>query len=428
MSFVGIRAAVGGDTVMTPQEIRAAVALAAGAVVGTTTHVERMHSAIAARPLRLAGTAGAPVRLIHDAVARGVYASVRAGERVAGAAVGEVLAVRAGGRDGAPVGATAGGNFALAALNAAVGDRLAERRSALGIRMALRVGGRDVRADREELSVAFPGATARLAVFVHGLGGTEDTWLFAARRHYDDPAMCYGSKLADEFGYTALYVRYNSGLHVSENGRLFSDLLSAVVANWPTAVAEIALIGHSMGGLIARSACHRGQQAGASWVPAARHVVCLGSPHLGAPLEKGVAELSRALAGLAETRPFASLLNERSAGIKDLRHGYVTEDDWRDCDPDTCRLDHRSPIELLPNASHYAVAATVTRDPSHPLGRAVGDVLVLPASAHGVSTDGRHIPFPVQNRRQFGGLHHLHLLNHPDIYQAIRHWLAPQPN
>jgi pimeloyl-ACP methyl ester carboxylesterase len=153
----------------------------------------------------------------------------------------------------------------------------------------------------------------RLAVFAHGLGGTEGTWLFAARRRYDDPAMCYRSKLADEFGYTALYVRYNTGLHVSENGRLFSDLLSAVVANWPTAVEEIALIGHSMGGLIARSACHGGQQAGASWVPAVRHVVCLGSPHVGAPSEKGVAVLSRALAGVAETRPFASLLNERSA-------------------------------------------------------------------------------------------------------------------
>ena len=101
-------------------------------------------------------------------------------------------------------------------------------------------------------------------------------------------------------------------------------------------------------------------------------------------------------------------LSERSAGIKDLRHGYVTEDDWRDCDPDSCRLDHRSPIELLPNASHYAVAATVTRDPSRPVGRVVGDVLVLPASAHGVSTDGRHIPFPIENRRHFGGLHHRH--------------------
>jgi hypothetical protein len=126
---------------MTPQEIHAAVALAARAVVGRTTHVERMHSAIAARPLRLTGTAGVPVRQVHDAVARGVYASVRIGESLAGAAVGEVLAARAGGRDGVPVGTTPRGNFALAVVNAAVGDRLAERRSPLGIRMALRVSG-----------------------------------------------------------------------------------------------------------------------------------------------------------------------------------------------------------------------------------------------------------------------------------------------
>jgi hypothetical protein len=126
-------------------------------------------------------------------------------KRLAGAAVGEVLAARAGGWDGVPVGTTRRGNFALAVVNAAVGDRLAERRSPLGIRMALRVSGRDVPAEPEDLSVAFPRAAARLAVFVHGLGGTEGTWLFAARRHYDDPAMCYGSKLADEFGYTALY-------------------------------------------------------------------------------------------------------------------------------------------------------------------------------------------------------------------------------
>jgi pimeloyl-ACP methyl ester carboxylesterase len=254
------------------------------------------------------------------------------------------------------------------------------------------------------MSVAFPGGTPRLAVFLHGLGGTEDTWLFAARRHYDDPAMCFGSKLSDEFGYTALYVRYHTGLHVSENG----GLLGAVVANRPMAVEEIALIGHSMGGLIARRGCHGGQQAGASWVPAVRHVVCLGSPHLGARVEKNVAVLSRALAGVAETRPFAFLLSERSAGIKDLRRGYLTEDGWRDCDPDSCGVDYRRPIELLPNVSHYVVAATVTRDPSHPIGRVVGDVLVQPASAHGVSTDGRHIPFPIENRRHFGGLHHRH--------------------
>jgi alpha-beta hydrolase superfamily lysophospholipase len=109
--------------------------------------------------------------------------------------------------------------------------------------------------------------------------------------------------------------------------------------NWLTAVEEIALIGHSMGGLIAGRGCHRVRQAGASWVPAVRHTVC--SPHLGAPVEKGVAVLSRALAGVAEIRPFAFLRNERGAGIN-TSVSYLTQDDWRDCDPDSCGVDHRS--------------------------------------------------------------------------------------
>jgi hypothetical protein len=122
---------------------------------------------------------------------------------------------------------------------------------------------------------------------------------------------------------------------------------------------------------------------------------------------KGVAVLSRALAGVAETRAFRVPLSERSAGIKGRRHGYLTDVDWRDCDPDSCGVNHRRPIELFPNVSDYVVAATVTRDPSHPIARVVGDVLVQPASAHGVSIDGRHIPFPCENRRHFGGLHHI---------------------
>jgi hypothetical protein len=140
---------------------------------------------------------------------------------------------------------------------------------------------------------------------------------------------------------------------------------------------------------------------------------------------KGVAVLSRALAGVAETRAFRVPLSERSAGIKGRRHGYLTDVDWRDCDPDSCGVDYRRPIELFPNVSDYVVAATVTRDPSHPIGRVVGDVLVQPASAHGVSIDGRHIPFPCENRRHFSGLHHPYRLNHPDVYEAMRHWLGP---
>ncbi len=408
---------------MTPQEARAAVRLAGRMFVGVTSHVERVHQAVAARPFRLTSPAAAPVRLVHDAVAGGVYATVRASGLAAGVVAGELLAATRP-QDSVPVGSTPAGNLALAALNAAVGHRLAEEGDPLAIRMAVRAGGRDLAPGRAALAVAFPGATGRLAVFLHGLGETEDAWRLHARRHYQDPRVCYGTRLADDFGYTPVYLRYNTGLHVSDNGRLLAGLLQEVVADWPTAVEELLLVGHSMGGLVARSGCHQGQQAGAAWVPCVRHVVCLGAPHLGAPLEQGVALLGVALGAVAETRPFAMLVNGRSAGIKDLRYGYLLEDDWGGChDPDSCLADHRTDVPLLATANHYVVAATVTGDPRHPLGRVVGDLLIRPASAHGRHRYRRHIPFSPEARRQLGPLHHFHLLNHPAVYEAIRVWL-----
>jgi hypothetical protein len=119
----------------------------------------------------------------------------------------------------------------------------------------------------------------------------------------------------------------------------------------------------------------------------------------------------------------ATLINQRSPGIKDLRYGYLRHDDWRDCDPDTCLRDHRHDVALLPTANHYVLAATLSHDPASLAGRLVGDLLVQPASATGRHSRGRHIPFPVDNHRYFGGIHHFHLLNHPDVYQAIRTWL-----
>ena len=133
----------------------------------------------------------------------------------------------------------------------------------------------------------------------------------------------YGARLASELGCTPVYVRYNSGRHISENGRSLAELLAALVDEWPVDVAEIALVGHSMGGLVSRSACHQAAQEQMEWTRSVRHVVSLGSPHMGAPLEQGVHYLSAALHALPETRPFGAFLRRRSAGIRDLRAGLA---------------------------------------------------------------------------------------------------------
>ena len=179
------------------------------------------------------------------------------------------------------------------------------------------------------------------------------------------------------------------------------------------------LVGHSMGGLVARSACHHG----GDWTRLVTHTVSLGTPHSGAPLEQAVHALSAALHAAPETRPFARFLRRRSAGIRDLRRGSLVDEDWRDQDPDALRAQGAcTEVPLLDGATHCFVAATITRSPKHPVGRLLGDILVLTPSASGRSR-ARRIGFDEETGSTLGGTHHFALLNHPEVYAQLREWL-----
>jgi pimeloyl-ACP methyl ester carboxylesterase len=305
----------------------------------------------------------------------------------------------------------------VGALNGAFGDTLERLRNPLAVGMTVRRGARDVELTSQELRRAFPDATHRLAVFVHGLCQNDEAWRMGTARH-----VPYGVRMQLELGYTPLYVRYNTGRHVSENGRELAQLLDRVIAAWPTKVDEIALIGHSMGGLVARSACHYGPDC--EWCANVRHVFTLGSPHLGAPLEQLAHATSAGFALLPETRGFAKALNIRSAGIKDLRYGYLVDECWlgQDCDAFLRNTSHEIPF--LPTANHYFICATLSPDPDSLIARIVGDMLVLRASAWDHGRRGERMRFPIDHYHHLGGATHFDLLNHPAIYQQMRRWLS----
>jgi len=402
---------------MTPAELRAVGRLGGHAFAGLVSRVEQVHQVIAGRAFAPVGSAGAPVRLIHDVATRGAYLAVRGAGVAAGAVAGEAGFVLGAGRQ--PAGREPAGNLALAALNAVAGDRLGPDLAPLAIRMAVRADGCDVGLTAQQMAAAFPHATPKLAVFVHGLAETENSWHRRAGQ-----SVPYGHHLQAEFGYTPVYVRYNTGRHISDSGHDLADLLDGLAAAWPEQVDEILLAGHSMGGLVIRSACHYGREASAAWTRRIRHVFYLGSPHLGAPLARAAGLAGWVLAQVPETKPFAALA-AGPASVKDLRHGYVLDDDWAGCDQDCCLRDHRGDAPLLAGANHYAVSATVTADPASPLGAVVGDLLVQPASAHGRRGPRQHIRFPIELGRGLGGMHHFDLLNNADVWEAMHSLLYP---
>jgi len=308
-------------------------------------------------------------------------------------------------------------------VNGFVGDHLARRGNGLDLGMRLRHEGRAVAPDA--LSRSLPETTPKVCVFVHGLSATEWSWVLYADRVWGDPSTCYASKLCEDLGYTPLFVRYNSGRHVSENGRALSELIAAVCAHYPVPIEQLALVGHSMGGLVARSAAHEGQRSKARWIDRLQHVFCIGSPHLGAPLEKGVHLLSAALRWIpaAGASVPAAVIDGRSDGIKDLRHGYTTDDEWRSADPDAPLHDNRHDVPLVDGVTYSAVGGTITRDPDHPVGRLLGDLLVRKPSASGDAPDpARRVRF--HSREVFPGMNHLQLANHPAVYELLRSTLA----
>jgi pimeloyl-ACP methyl ester carboxylesterase len=391
---------------MSGRETRELGRLAFDELRGAVGGIGQIHHGIAGRVFRLVGPGGTPIELAHDAIAHRVYGAVDSAFGAAGRAAG--MALR--GHD-APVSTTPRGAALIAALNGLVGDRLEREGSELAETMTLRVRGEAVPPERAALAAAYPAASSRLVVFLHGLMESEFAW----------GRPSYGDRLARELPCTALYVRYNSGRHISENGRALAELLDAVVAAWPVRVEEIALVGHSMGGLIARSACYYAVDT--HWVRRVRHVVSLGSPHMGAPLEQAVHYASAALSALPETRPFGSFLRRRSAGIRDLRQGSLVDEDWKDRHPDALMRVACQEVPLLDGATHCFVAATVTRSPKHPIARLIGDWLVLEPSASGRSR-ARRIPFKAEHGMHVGGATHLALLNHPAVYERLREWLS----
>jgi pimeloyl-ACP methyl ester carboxylesterase len=404
-----------------PDEARELVRLGVGEIAGAVDGLHSIHGSVAERAFRGAGAFGAPAHWMHDRIAGVVYGGLRGSALTLGRAADIALARRPRVVSNTPRGAALVG-----AITGLIGDTLEQRQSPLHQPMALRVNGEPIGTGRDALASAYPGAEPRIAVFLHGLMETEFSWGRAARV----TGETYGALLERELGFTPVYIRYNSGRRISENGRSLADLLEEVVANWPVAVSDISLIGHSMGGLVARSGAHQADLDRMVWPTVVRQIVSLGTPHMGAPLEQAVHWASAGLDVLPETRPFSRFLRRRSGGIRDLRQGSLVDTDWRDCDPDALRAQACAEVPLLTGVTHCFVTATITRSPRHPLGRLIGDCLVLQASGSGRSRT-RRIGFDEEYGHHVGGAHHFALLNHPAVYDKLRAWLvtssSPRP-
>ncbi|MDP3514820.1 MAG: hypothetical protein Q8S20_18915 [Sulfuritalea sp.] len=399
-------------TYIRPADIRGLSRLAIDATLGLTRLVETMHHNIARTPGPLGQYTQEPTRGITGLV----YRTIQGTTRLVGGGIDALLGQLTALLDREPAATSATREAVLAALNGVLGDHLAASANPLAIPMQLRVEGQPLVLDPQALAARLPQAGGKILLLVHGLCMNDLQW----RRHGHD----HGAALAAAAGYTPLYLHYNSGRHVSSNGHALAELLETLVRAWPVAIESLTIVGHSMGGLVARSACHYADRGGQAWLQHLRQMVFLGTPHHGAPLERGGNWVNVVLELSPYTAALARLAKIRSAGITDLGHGSILDDDWQQGDR-FARKRQRHCVPLPQAVPCYAIAATTSAAGGKAGKTLPGDGLVPLHSALGQHAQrNQDLGIPAARRMVACGLHHLDLLDSPEVCARLLRWLS----
>ena len=397
-----------------PSDLRGIAQLATDATTGVARIVEGVHQSVW-DTLGVAGRAPGQT----GGITGFVYQAVQGVAQLLGDGADRLLATlqtRMEATQGAEPG-TPQREAALAILNGVMGDRLIESKNPLALPMTLHHQGAAL--DWQALPA---GLQPKVLLMLHGLCMNDLQWT----AQHQGQAVNHGEVLASALGYSPVYLRYNSGLHVSQNGHELSSQLEQLLAHWPVPLDEITVLAHSMGGLLIRSALHVARQQGLAWPRKLKNIVFLGTPHHGAPLERAGNWLDTLLGSTTDTAPLAQLGQLRSAGVTDLRYGLVLDEDWQGRDRFERAHDQRQVVPLPEGVACFTVAATLADKRRALADRLVGDGLVPLRSALGQHDEAqRCLQFAKESQWISYRTGHMELLSRPEVTQQLLHWLAP---
>jgi pimeloyl-ACP methyl ester carboxylesterase len=367
-------------------QLRAAAKLVTQATIGVTNIAEGVHRSIKRTMLlekkSLATTA------TTSGLTGLIYQSIRGTTHLVSGAIDKALLAiepMLSQTDSAAVESYSHQAF-LAALNGVVGDRLAEDNNPLATIMSLRYA-----------RGASSAIKSNILLVIHGLCMNDLQWTST----HEGVETNHAEAVANAHGFTPIYLRYNTGKSIEENGAELSLKLEALISTWPTVINEINVLAHSMGGLVIRSAMHHADQSASKlqWRKNLKRIAFLGTPHHGAPLEKAGHWIDLLLGSTPYSKPFVALTKLRSVGINNLRDG----------------LTHSLPKKV----ALLAVAGCATAKRNKATDHISGDGLVSVNSALG--TD---LGFKQEDTRVFLKMNHMQLLSRPEVAEPLIKFFA----
>jgi pimeloyl-ACP methyl ester carboxylesterase len=305
----------------------------------------------------------------------------------------------------------------LSVLNGVIGDYLEEKENPLKITMQFRYQSKTLAIDPKSIKAAYPKVNGKILLMIHGSCMNDLQWTRKDHNH--------GKIIATELNKTPIYLKYNSGLHISSNGKNLNNLLEELVKNWPVPIEELVIIAHSMGGLVSRSALYYGEQNQKKWTQHVKKIVFLGTPHHGSYVERTGNYLDLILESIHYAKPFARLGKIRSAGVTDLRYGNLIDEDWKDDHRFEIKNDKRRNIQLSKQIEFYTIAAVIGNETTSLSTQILGDTLVDVKSALGQHKNpDKNLNFKKENIWISYDSNHLDLISNPKILNKIKVWLV----
>ncbi len=304
-----------------------------------------------------------------------------------------------------------------AVLNGVIGDYLEETKNPLQIKMGFRKNQKEFSLHPEIIKRVYPKVNGKILLLIHGSCMNDALW---KRKDHD-----HGITLSNALGKTTVYLNYNSGRHISDNGQALNNQLESLIKNWPVPIEDFTILAHSMGGLVARSAVYYGKESKKSWTKKLKKMIFLGTPHHGAPLEQAGNYLDLLLETIPYTKPFARLGKIRSAGVTDLRFGNLITEDWEEIDRFKLESDHRKTIPLPKSISCYSIAGIISKEKSSLTNEWLGDKMVPVKSALGEHKDPRRkLKFKKKNTWIAYEHSHVDLLSSKEVFEKLVEWIG----